>query len=127
MIDQLLDELLNKTGVYIYIEQEDKKTYILKQPVKISNNYLSLQEPKQSSDVMVFSDLKFLQFIDKKYKVKPAVGKSIGTVDLNQNKEVSEFKNEFVIETVMELVYEGKFYGYVVYGNTQEVRKYAKD
>lgn len=125
-IEVMFDYLREQAAKDILIEQTDGKQYIIKQPVVLSSNIQSIAEPKAITNQAIYEGLKLSQFIDKSYKIKPQKGGHIQLVTRLENGQFA-FSNEYEIQTVFEVVIAGEMYGYMVYCNSQEVVRYAKD
>lgn len=122
----LIDYMLDMAQRPILVEQKDGKQYVLKQPAVLTSNYQSVAQPKNIEKPFVTENLKLLIFVQSKYGIEPI---KEGHVQLVRKKDDGslEFTDEYEIGTIVETIVEGKLLGYLLYCNTQEVRKYVKD
>ena len=126
MFEAIVDKLLNMTGCKVLVEQEDGKAYVIEQPVVLTSNYQSIAEPKKIDIPAEFEDLKLLVFIQKKWNIKPKKDGYVSVIELQPDGTIKA-QEDYTIGTVVDVVIMQEQLGYIVYCNSQEVKKYAKD
>lgn len=122
---QLLDRFLEDVGVYLLVEQEDGKQYIVRGTLNISSTERQLGNQIRTTEPVNFVNVVTTQFIAQKYNVRPKVD---GRLCMLEKKDGGgyEAKQEYVTTIVQPIYYKDQLLGYIVYGSDQEVKKYVK-
>ena len=126
MFESMIEELLKSTGRKVLIEQEDGKTYIIEQPAILTSNYQSVAQPIKIEEPALFEDLKLSVFVQSKWNIKPKKGGYVSLVHLEPDGSIKA-EEDYIIGTIVDVIVMQEKIGYIVYCNSQEVKKYAND